>query len=122
MIQKEEGKENETLEHDGLDLTNSCGSEVTDCWQSPRDVYIWGNTFDNMTTDPDCATGDDGNCLNIVDKGTGCLRENYEYYTRAPQVGDPRVTSYTKYPYPHPLASDGDRPSRPMNLRVIVNP
>ena len=86
-----------------VDLTKSCSSAGIDgCWQSPRDIYIWDNEFINPTA-PGCSDTSVINCIEFKDGGTGCLRENHEIFLHKPQSGDPRITSYNSYPYPHPL-------------------
>lgn len=85
----------------GIDcsISQGCPHSNTDtnkCYQAPNQWWIWGNTNTNFAYN---------------DKGTGCIREDYEYYLRAPQTGDP-VESYTKYPYPHPLVG-GQSPLPP---------
>ena len=94
------------------------------CWQPPQAIYVWNNTFINPKN-PNCSTENNENCVQIVDKGTGCLRKNIEVFYRAPQAGDPEIRSYTKFPYPHPLVSSGPNqpsnppPDPPENLRII---
>ena len=85
----------------GVDCTagNGCPHSATDtskCYESPKYWWIWGNTYNNC-----------GDNFEYNDKGTGCIRENYEYYLRAPQAGD-LVESYSKYTYPHPLVTGGE--------------
>ena len=77
-------------------IDNDCPHSNTndsDCYQSPYQWWIWENTH---------SIGAD--IFESNDKDTGCIRENYEYYLRSPQTGDP-VASYSKHPYPHPLIS-----------------
>jgi len=72
------------------------------CYQSPNQWWIWENNYQGS-----------GSSFVYNDKGTGCIRENNEYFLHSPQINDP-VESYTKYPYPHPLVS----PSPPENFRT----
>ena len=79
----------------GPDCTaaQGCPHSNTDtnaCYQSPYQWWVWNNDYRGP-----------GNLGDLGDRGTGCIRENYEYYLHAPQDGDP-IVSYTKYPYPHP--------------------
>lgn len=98
--------------------TGSCQKAGQGCWDSIHAVYIWNNTYINCAFG--CSELSPENCLNISDKGTGCVRQNYEYFLRAPQVGDPEVTSYSKYTYPHPLQGGvpDPRPSAPKDFLV----
>jgi hypothetical protein len=68
------------------------------CYQSPYQWWIWKNDYRGP-----------GRLGGLGDRGTGCIRENQEYYLHAPQPGDP-VPGYTKYPYPHPAISGSDAP------------
>jgi hypothetical protein len=67
-------------------------SDTTKCYQSPYQYWIWNNDFYGA------------NLIEQSDQGTGCIRENSEYYLRAPKPGD-QVEAFTKYPYPHPFVS-----------------
>ncbi len=73
------------------------------CWERPEAIYIWNNTYVNMSK-PGCATGHDDQCYG-TQGDQQCVRVNTELFFRAPQAGDPEVNSYSKYQYPHPLAS-----------------
>ena len=77
-------------------------TDTSKCYQSPYQYWIWNNTCDGCGSQ-------------VGTSGHQCIRENYEYFLRAPRGGDP-VTSYTKYPYPHPLVSgstDRQQPKLP---------
>jgi hypothetical protein len=87
-----------------------CPQSNTDtnaCYQSPDQWWVWNNDYRGS-----------GVLFGSGDRGTGCIRNNYEYYLRSPQGGDP-VESYIKYTYPHPLVSGDYPPNPPVNLRVI---
>ncbi len=64
-------------------------SDPSKCYQAPYQWWIWGNT-----------NSAGGSAFDT--SGHECIRENYEYYLRAPQSGDP-VTTFNKFTYPHPL-------------------
>jgi hypothetical protein len=109
-----------------MDLGQSCGSTgISGCWQSPRDIYVFGNIFEGTIGAPNCSNANPRGCLDIADKGTGCIRENQEYFLRPPAAGDPRVRNYTPFTYPHPLQSGiGKKPSRPVldnNILLLKN-
>jgi hypothetical protein len=71
---------------------NGCpqsSSDPSKCYQAPYQWWIWNNS-----------ESDGG--IPFDTNGHQCIRENYEYYLRAPQSGDP-VTTFVKFTYPHPL-------------------
>jgi hypothetical protein len=71
-------------------------TDTNACYQSPYQWWIWNNDY--RGSGKLLRLGD---LFDYGDKGTGCIRENQEYYLRAPQAGDP-IAIYNKYPYPHP--------------------
>jgi hypothetical protein len=83
-------------------------TDTAACYQSPYPWWIWNNDYRGS-----------GDLFSYGDRDTGCIRENHEFYLRAPRAGDP-VESYTKYTYPHPLVSAGDHtaPAAPTGLRI----
>jgi len=86
-------------------VAQGCPQSNTDtdaCYQAPNQWWIWENDYQGS-----------GSSFAYNDKGSGCIRENNEYFLHSPQINDP-VESYTKYPYPHPLVS----PSPPENFRT----
>lgn len=92
-------------------VAQGCPQSNTDtdaCYQAPNQWWIWEN--DNQGS---------GSSFAYNDKGSGCIRENNEYYLRSPQIND-SVKSYTKYTYPHPLVSPftKSRLTPPSNLRT----
>lgn len=109
------------LEMEGCSEGSSCSSsqdcpysttDTSKCYQSPKYWWIWNNTCNNC-----------GSLFGYNDKGSGCIRENKEYYLRAPKAGDP-VESYSKYTYPHPLVSGGSPPDTtppetPQNVEIV---
>lgn len=56
-----------------------------------KDLWIWNNTLIGTS-----------NLLQVVDEGYGLLRENVDYFLRAPNQQQDGFT-YIPYPYPHPL-------------------
>jgi hypothetical protein len=101
-----------------VNLSKACGSAGIDgCWQAPSGIYIWNNDFQSCTGG--CSNSSVASCVNVSDKGSGCVRQGHEWFLRAPQAGDPRVTSYTEFTYPHPLQSGEGPPSAPKELRII---
>jgi hypothetical protein len=107
----------------GVNCTAAAGcphssTDTTKCFQTPYQYWIWNNTYNSVAAQVG------------VGYGSECIRENYEYFKRAPTAGDP-VTTYTKYQYPHPLGSGGSNPvsnplpppnpppNAPIDLRII---
>jgi hypothetical protein len=88
------------------------------CWQGPHVSYVWGNTFNRCggSTAPCGTSPGDRNCTQVNDRGTGCIREGQELLFRAPQAGDREITSYSKFPYPHPLQATGVVPDAGMPI------
>jgi hypothetical protein len=89
----------------GYPPLNSTTGTVAWPHQALEPVFSWNNS-------------NDGASIGVASYGEPTLKENVDYYNRAPQDGDP-VFPYTPYVYPHPLASDTPRPSSPSNLRVV---
>jgi hypothetical protein len=73
------------------------------CYHLPRAIYFWGNTItgSNMSG---CTTGNEANCF-TTQHDQQCIRVDQEKFFRAPQAGDPIITSWTPYDYPHPLVT-----------------
>jgi hypothetical protein len=75
-------------------------TDTSACYQSPYQYWIWNNTMQTGSGD-------------LFGKSAHeCIRQDYEYYLRAPQTGD-QVSSYTKYEYPHPIVSGAPPPPPP---------
>ena len=68
------------------------------CYQTPR-IYFWNN---NYTASPW-----------LTDTRGWCTRVGTEILQRAPQVGDPYITSWSRYTYPHPLQGAGTPDTTP---------
>ena len=91
--------------------TSKDGLTTQSCYQSPYGIHIWNNIYQNNTYDSI-----------YKEQNTQCIRQDKEYFLRAPQVGDPLISNYTKFTYPHPLtlgdSSDTTPPSAPTGLTV----
>lgn len=93
---------------------NNCSDANDGCCMRPDSVYVWNNTNTNVNTP--VATAGWGSC-------SFCLRENHEYFRRAPTLVDDGF-KFTKFTYPHPLVSgvsgeDRVPPISPSGLRIV---
>lgn len=64
--------------------------------------YYWNNSDATPASSGIIRFNQADNCGNGYDVAD-FFQVNREWYARAPQAGDPVLTSYTKYAYPHPI-------------------
>lgn len=91
---------------------NNCSDSDDGCCMRPDSVYVWNNKG---------CTGCKFGLFAVAKWGcSSSLREGKEYFLRPPTIEDDGFT-YTKFTYPHPLASkakaDGP-PAPPEDLRL----
>lgn len=101
--------------------------------QQPHDIWIWGNTFNNIckTWNPDRTCATPGNNVLVVWDSGYWIQQNRDYFLRAPTLVNDGFT-WTAFTYPHPLVSGGSNPvsnplpppsdpppNAPKNLHII---
>lgn len=98
-------------------ILNPWNSTQTGAVQGIQEFWVWNET---------CPVTNWGNselssgCFNVANNScVGGIRENIEYFLRAPQAGD-AVTSWTPYTYPHPLSVGIDPPPIPTPLSPTI--
>lgn len=82
-------------------VDNGCphsNTETSSCYQTPNQWWVWNNDYRGG-----------GTLFGQSDRGSGCIRQDHEYFLRAPTSGDP-VETYQKHTYPHPLVSGASPP------------